>query len=98
MGRKTSSFKFRRTDRIGAAGAEEDREFLDSCFVDTGDLALLENLADNRLIILGRTGTGKTALLQQLARNRSERIRSFRFCSNRISSSVLRSRRVATIS
>lgn len=75
MGRKTPSiFKFCRTDRIGAAGAEEDGEFLASCFVDTGDLSLLEDLPDNRLIVLGRTGTGKTALLQQLVRLHQDRV------------------------
>ena len=74
MARNAATFRFRKTDRIGAAGAEEDREYLDSCFVDIGNLELLENLTDNRLILLGRTGTGKTALLKQLARGRPDRV------------------------
>lgn len=74
MTKNPATFKFRRTDCIGSAGAEEDDEFLASCFVDTGDLALLENLSDNRLVVLGRTGTGKTALLRQLTRARSDRV------------------------
>ncbi len=69
-----STFKFRRTDRIGAAGAEEDGEYLNSCFVDNGDLSLLEDLSDNRLIVIGRTGTGKTALLRRLGQRHPERI------------------------
>jgi len=59
----SSAFRFRTTDTIGAAGAEDDSEFLKECFVDTGDLALLRDTADNRLIVLGRTGSGKSALL-----------------------------------
>jgi len=64
------SFKFDKNDSIGAAGAEEDYEFLKTCFVDTGDLAILEDLGDRRQLLVGRTGTGKTALLQQLVDNR----------------------------
>ena len=74
MPKKASTFKFRKTDRIGAAGAEEDGEFLQACFVDTGDRDLLEDLSDNRVIILGRTGTGKSALLQTLAHKRPDRV------------------------
>ena len=61
-----SIFKFRKNDQIGAAGAEEDHDFLSSCFVDTGDIDLLQDTADRRQIILGRTGTGKSALLIRL--------------------------------
>ena len=60
------NFKFRKNDHIGAAGAEEDQDFLSQCFVDTGDLALLQNMEDHRQIVLGRAGAGKTALLAKL--------------------------------
>jgi hypothetical protein len=60
-------FKFRNTDSIGATGAEEDTEYLTGCFVDTGHLALLQDATDNRMILLGRTGTGKSALLTMLS-------------------------------
>ncbi|HEY7790408.1 MAG TPA: hypothetical protein VIC33_07855, partial [Vicinamibacterales bacterium] len=63
--RAPSAFKFRSTDSIGAAGAEDD-EFLKECFVDTGVLDLLTDLEDRRLILLGRTGAGKSALLTML--------------------------------
>ena len=59
-------FKFRKNDQIGAAGAEEDSEYLSSCYVDTGDLALLQDTNDRRQIVLGRTGAGKSALLISL--------------------------------
>lgn len=67
----SSQFKFRRNDQIGTAGAEED-EFLSTCFVDTGDLSLVQNVSDHRQIILGRTGTGKTALLERLREVKGE--------------------------
>lgn len=66
------AFRFRRTDRVGAAGAEEDSEFLDKCFVDTGDSSLLLDFADNRVLVVGRTGTGKSALLREIAKARPE--------------------------
>lgn len=38
MTAKTSTYRFMRTDCIGAAGAEDDAEFLQKCFLDTGNL------------------------------------------------------------
>ena len=64
---KGEQFRFRRHERLGAEGAEEDEDLLFECFIDTGELALLENTEDPRRIVVGRTGTGKTALLQLVA-------------------------------
>ncbi len=36
------------------------------CFVDTGDLAVLEDVESNCRIVRGRTGTGKSALLAKI--------------------------------
>lgn len=70
MGKLTSAkYRFEKHDQIGAAAAEQDEAFLADCFVDAGDLAVLEDCRDRRRIVLGRTGTGKTALLQRLAAN-----------------------------
>jgi hypothetical protein len=60
-------FKFRKHDSIGAADAEDDREFLMECFVETGDLEAIKDCKNPRKILLGRTGSGKTALLSCLA-------------------------------
>jgi hypothetical protein len=68
------AFRFAATDTIGAAGAEDDREYLAECFVDTGVLGLLRNMNDNRLIVIGRTGAGKSALLAALADDQSDRV------------------------
>src|SRR4051812_29072331 len=59
-------FKFRSNDHIGAADAESDQAFLRECFIDTGHIDLLLDCNDHRRIVLGRTGSGKTALLGQL--------------------------------
>lgn len=60
-------FHFRRQELIGAPGAEEDEEFLNNCFVDLGDLAILVDCAKAPRIVVGRTGAGKSALLLKLA-------------------------------
>lgn len=62
-------FRFRRHHPVGAVQAELDQEFLDHCFIDTGDLAALTDIHNPRSLIVGRTGTGKTALLYHLKRN-----------------------------
>lgn len=56
----------RRNTNIGAADAESDTTFLDQCFIDTGDLGALLDCHDPKCIVLGRTGSGKTALLKQV--------------------------------
>ena len=56
-------FRFLRHDTIGAEGAEQDQDFLFECFVDTGDLDALKDTENPKSIVLGRTGSGKTALL-----------------------------------
>lgn len=57
---------FRRNIRVGSPDAENDDLFLESCFIDTGDLDVLKDCRDPRRIVLGRTGSGKTALLQKI--------------------------------
>ncbi len=61
-----SQFKFRKNDIIGSADAADDAAFLSTCFVDSGDLEILRDTNDKRRIVVGRTGVGKTALLQRL--------------------------------
>ncbi|MDE0332377.1 MAG: hypothetical protein OXL41_10965 [Nitrospinae bacterium] len=70
---KPETFRFKHLDAIGASAAEDDVDFLQSCFVDDGYLARLGNTQDAKSIILGRTGAGKTALLKKLY-NDEERI------------------------
>lgn len=60
-------FRFLRQDKIGVPDAEEDQNFLTNCFVDTGDLEILMDCSEAPRIVLGRTGSGKTALLNRLS-------------------------------
>ena len=66
MGRQ-DKFRFRRLDNIGAAAAEEDINFLRDCFLDTGSIETLLDCRDPRSVVIGRTGSGKTALLSRLS-------------------------------
>ncbi|MCD4723664.1 MAG: hypothetical protein K8R63_02390 [Bacteroidales bacterium] len=58
-------YKFKRNVDIGSLDAENDK-FLISAFVDKNDLSILQNINDPKSIILGRTGTGKSALINYL--------------------------------
>lgn len=60
------NFKFKRHAIVGAIDAIEDREILKDCFIDTGELEILRDTSQPQCIILGRTGAGKTALLEML--------------------------------
>lgn len=67
-------FKFKKTDRIGTAGAEDDGEYLKNCYVDTGLLEVLKDTQDPRQLVIGRTGTGKSALLLNLKDTDPDRV------------------------
>ena len=53
---------------IGAVDAYEDEEYRSECFVDAGWLGDARDCSSRRSIVLGRTGSGKSALLLELAR------------------------------
>ena len=54
---------YRAGARIGFADAEDDIEFLEKCYVDTGQVKQALDTEDPGSIILGRTGCGKTAAI-----------------------------------
>jgi hypothetical protein len=65
--------RFQRHVEIGAADARDDAQFLEDCFIDTGAINVLQDTSSPKCIVLGRTGSGKTALLEQL-RIRKKRV------------------------
>jgi hypothetical protein len=67
----TNQFVFRKHDTVGSAAAEHDSQFLDDCFVDTGDINFLLDLKNPKRVIVGRTGAGKTALLHRIVQTDS---------------------------
>lgn len=67
MGEAGIPFRFRRNSKIGEAGAELDDEYLFQSFLDIGDYDELRDTRSPRRIVVGRTGSGKTALLRYLA-------------------------------
>lgn len=73
MGKNTNEngipFRFRKGASIGEPDAESDDHFLSQCFVDTGDYRTLVDCGNPHRIIVGRTGAGKSALIQHLIRN-----------------------------
>jgi hypothetical protein len=72
---KKSEFAFRTTDRIGFAAAEQDQVFLVSCFVDNGQYEALVDGDLTNHIVLGRTGAGKTALLERISEQQVNSLR-----------------------
>lgn len=68
-------FAFRKHMSIGAADAIEDSKFLQESFVDNGELAMLTDVNNPQCIVLGRTGSGKTALLERVGGGRDRVIK-----------------------
>jgi len=62
------NYKFKKHENIGQPAAEMDDQFLSKCFFDNGDLSVLLDTEDPRMIVLGRTGSGKSAILLEVKR------------------------------
>src|SRR3989338_2551225 len=65
--------KLRKHLTIGSISAENDQKYLLECFIDTGDYETLVDIEDDRSIVLGRTGCGKSALIEMI-KNREEKV------------------------
>ena len=89
--KRSVEFRFRKTDNIGAASAEDDSEYLKDCFVETDDYEVLRDRSDIRQIVLGRTGSGKSALFERLKQDDPDRaitIEPHRLSLNHVSNST----------
>jgi Cdc6-like AAA superfamily ATPase len=65
---------FRKNVDIGAPDAEADELYLANCFTDTGDLSTLLDCQNPKCLVLGRTGSGKTALLKEVLKKEKHAI------------------------
>jgi len=64
-----SKIVFRHNVNIGAPAAEDDEKFLQNCFVEMAAYEQLVDLESPKSILLGRTGSGKSALLLEIEKN-----------------------------
>jgi hypothetical protein len=62
------NFRIRKGATIGEPDAESDMRYLASCFTNTGDLETLIDCDNPHRIIVGRTGTGKSALIYKVGK------------------------------
>ena len=62
----TNNIVLRKGARIGQPDAETDAEFLQGCFLNTGNYDLAADVSSKQCIILGRTGSGKSAILEEI--------------------------------
>ena len=69
------NLKITRNLAVGALDAETDTDLLDSCFYDKGYLGDLLRVDSPSAIVLGRTGSGKSALLYKIERTAEKVVR-----------------------
>lgn len=62
----TNPIIFRKNTSIGSADAEMDDDYLETCFLETEDVFTLLDTSNPQRIVVGRTGSGKTALLKRI--------------------------------
>jgi hypothetical protein len=74
---KLSRHVIRSLDTVGYPDALEDEEFLRTCFIDSGYVEVLTDTKRPERVVLGRTGAGKSALLERLVKIHGERVRRF---------------------
>lgn len=62
----SDKWRFRTSDSIGAADAESDVAFLAQCYVDRHEYSALLDTSHPARILVGRTGSGKSAVLLRI--------------------------------
>ncbi len=63
---------FRSNINIGNLDAESDNIFLEEAFINKAEVDLLSNIEDSRCVIIGRTGSGKTAIIKHLEQTNTD--------------------------
>lgn len=85
--RLTNVFKFQKYLEIGSPDAETDK-LLEQAFIEKDALNAIIDMSNQRSILIGRTGSGKSAILKHLEKTQSKVVRiepeamSLRFLSN----------------
>ncbi|KHA71242.1 DNA repair protein [Pseudomonas chlororaphis] len=69
------NLKITRNLKVGALDAEADTELLNKCFIDNGYLDQVMDIDSPASIILGRTGSGKSALLYKIAKTTQKHVK-----------------------
>lgn len=83
----TKKFRFNKTQTIGSPDAETD-PILMKAFVKNETLNALQDISNQKCVIIGRTGSGKSALLKYIEENTEKIVRiepeamSLRYLSN----------------
>lgn len=67
-----AKYKLKKNQTLGALSAESD-EMLSKVFVDIGYLEKLLNTSDPTFLVLGRTGSGKTAIINKIIEKADEK-------------------------
>ena len=77
--------------RIGQPDAESDQDFLQACFVDSGILQIALDTTTRECILVGRTGSGKSAIIQRILnlKNNAIYISPEKLCINNIANSSI---------
>jgi hypothetical protein len=55
--------------KIGELDAEADTDLLNTCFVDNGQVSSLLDISSPASVVLGRTGSGKSAILYKISQD-----------------------------
>ncbi|MFT9360056.1 P-loop ATPase, Sll1717 family [Acetobacter okinawensis] len=66
---------FRKGFSIGQPAAEEDGQYLRVCFIDNGVFEIATDLDERKCILVGRTGSGKSAIIEKIISDKSNTIR-----------------------
>ena len=80
-------FKFQKYQEIGSPDAETDK-YLEDAFVEKEDFNAIVDMNNQRSILIGRTGSGKSAILRHIEKTQERVVRiqpeamSLRFLSN----------------
>ena len=64
-----NKIELRPGENIGNNSAENDDEFLFSCFVDHPALSVVADITSSKHFVSARTGAGKTAILRMISKN-----------------------------